>query len=46
MQQNKSKKKKKEIINNNRKIIRDDGKLILACSYALNMDLHIQLQLQ
>jgi len=30
------KKRKKEIINNNRKIIRDDGKLILACSYALN----------
>ena len=30
--------KKKEIISNNRKIIRDDGKLILACSYSLNND--------
>ena len=30
--------KKKEIISNNKKIIRDDGKLILACSYSLNND--------
>ena len=30
------KQKKKEIINNNKKIIREDGKLILACAYALN----------
>ena len=28
--------KKKEIINNNKKIIREDGKLILACAYSLN----------
>ena len=28
--------KKKEIINNNKKIIKDNGKLILSCSYSLN----------
>ena len=32
----KIKKKKKEIINKNKKLIRDDGKLILACSYSLD----------
>ena len=32
----KIKKKKKEIINKNKKIVRYDGKLILACSYALD----------
>ena len=32
----KIKKKKKEIINKNKKIIRDDGKLILACAYSLD----------